>query len=131
MPTVNGATGRAGRIGSWWLSSEEALPTERPLWSVLANHLVSPLVSANGRLFVTIDRILFCPHRLDDRVIGGTWQASRARIESVRVEPRPTLVLGLPTRSLLAVKMDDGATAHFLVFTPSRIARRLNATLFG
>ena len=120
------------RIGTWWLRGVEALSGERPLWSVLATRLRPQNGVASGKLFLTTQRIVFCPHRLDDAVVGGSWAIERRLIQAVSVEPpRPAPVVGLPGRSTVTVSIDATTVERFLVLAPKRVARRFNELLLG
>jgi len=116
----------ACRIGSWWLRSEDALPDESPLWSVLANRLLSLASVSNGRLITTTHRLMFCPHRFGHASIGVAWTAPWEKVRRVSVEPSPMDVIGFRDRPLIGIQLDDGRKERFWVIAPIRCARRLN-----
>jgi len=105
---------------------------QRPLWSVLANHRLSSMRVSNGKLFVTSDRLVFCPHRLDSAVFGGSWSVKRTDIRSVSVEPPGTTsILGLSVRSLVDIEISSDSMEQFLVFSPQMTIQRLKQELFS
>ena len=114
------------RIGSWWLRTEYALPNESPLWSVLANRLLSLSGVSNGRLITTTRRLMFCPRRFGRVTAGDSWAVFWESVRAVAVEPSPMDVIGFRDRPLIGIQLDDGTKERFWVVAPTRCARRLN-----
>lgn len=72
-------------------------PGEGVLWSCKANRQQSPSRHVGGRIFLTQDRVIFSPHRLDEVTGGRQWAAEKTDVVSVSTEPA-RLVLPSPGR---------------------------------
>ena len=53
------------KIGSWWLASYDAQAGEQMEWSALATHTQGPFRSISGKVYLSNQRLLFCPNLLD------------------------------------------------------------------
>src|SRR5436853_3642919 len=86
-----GATSRRGggmaKIGGGWLTSQEARTGEEVVYSRLANRMQGSR-AVGGKLFLTDQRILFCPHRIDGLLAGKQWSVETGDVAEVGVEPK-------------------------------------------
>lgn len=57
-------------IGSWWVHGFSATPGESVTASFYTNYLREDARPLGGKLYVTSERLLFCPHRID-QFFGG------------------------------------------------------------
>ena len=114
-----------GEIGGGWLTSFRARPGEVIRWSAMANRTQGDPTrgvprAVGGKLFLTNQRVLFTPHRLDYLFAGEKWEAAVADIQQVDKEPhdrRPssaTLFSGA-LRDRLRLTFKDGSVALFVV----------------
>lgn len=75
-------------IGSWWVSGFGARPGENVRGSFYANHLRESGRPLGGKLYVTNERVLFCPHLLDAFFSGDHHMIPLAEVQSVeRYDP--------------------------------------------
>ncbi|MGC5258063.1 hypothetical protein ACPXCG_17095 [Gordonia sp. DT218] len=116
------------KIGGGWLASVEALPDERILLKYASNHTQSRRRAVGGRLFVTSDRIVFLPHRLDALTGGRQWAAMVEQVVRVSVEPKGGDTFGGGLRDRLRVDTDTGC-ALFVVNKVAQVRSEMAAAL--
>lgn len=101
-------------IGSWWLSSTEALPGEEIRFSKAANRTQSSGRAVGGKLFVTNYRILFLPHLADSATGGQKLLLPLAQVRHIGEQPAGGDRLGGGLRDRLMI-VHGGGTELFVV----------------
>src|SRR5207245_2387061 len=105
------------KIGNWWLARCQAQPGEIVEWSCLANHTHSPNRAVGGKLFLTNQRLLFCPHLIDYALAARRWEADLTAVRGiVREPPGGEGITGLTDR--VRIVLADDSAAWFLVNSP-------------
>jgi len=120
------------KIGSWWLAPMEAQAHEQVQWSALANHTQGPLRSISGRVYLTNQRLLFCPNRLDHSLGSRNWAVDLQEIAGVDRHPRGgdvMSILGGGGRDRLRVTLRSGPSELFIVNDLDQTIQRLRAAL--
>lgn len=101
-------------IGSWWLSSTNALPGEQVLFSKAANRTQSSGRAVGGKLFVTNLRIIFLPHLADAALAGEKLLLPLAEVRDVGQQPAGGDTFGGGLRNRLRI-VHSGGTELFVV----------------
>ncbi len=70
-------------IGSWWVKGFDARADEEVLDAFYANYLRGEARPLGGKLYVTTERILFCPHLIDAYFGGSRRMIAREEIDRV------------------------------------------------
>lgn len=70
-------------IGSWWVKGFDSRPDEEVLDAFYANYLRGEARPLGGKLYVTAERILFCPHLIDAYLGGSRRMIDREEIDRV------------------------------------------------
>lgn len=105
------------------LAEGESVQTRR--W---ANRTQSNLRAAGGRLYLTNQRVIFCPHAFDAALAGEYWWAQLADIVEVGKAKRDLRQLyggGLRTR--LKIVLRDGTTELFVVNKLNAVIEEIRA----
>lgn len=105
------------KIGGGWLTSQEAHAGEDVSWSRLANRMQGSR-AVGGKLFLTDQRILFCPHRVDGLLFGKPWSVELAAVSEIGVEPKGSgkaSKFGGGMRDRLRIRTADGSEDLFVV----------------
>jgi len=123
------SSSNAGDLGGGLLESVEALSNEQLLWSVHASRLMPFGAEATGRLFLTTQRIVFCPIKRDP--LSGPWAVDRMIVQAVSVKFPEQTISPVPERPLMHISIRDGTAEAFFVVSPKKVARRLNKALFS
>ena len=106
-----------GKIGGGWITSQEARPDEEVTWSRSANRMQGSR-GVGGKLFLTNQRILFSPHRIDALTGGKQWSVESANVSEVGVEPKGSgkaSKLGGGLRDRLRIRTSDGGEELFVI----------------
>jgi len=117
-----------GSVGGRLLQNVDLLGDEQVLWSAHADRLMPYGAEATGRLFLTTQRIVFCPLKRD--LFSGPWAVDRRLVQEVWVEPRAGIV-DLDHKPQVMIRADVGTLEAFLVVSAKAVARRLNKVLFA
>jgi hypothetical protein len=99
------------KIGSWWLASYDAQPVEQMRWSALANHTQAPFRSISGKVYLTNQRLLFCPNLLDYGLGSRKWGANLDEIVQIDRQPKGgdiNAIFGGGGRDRLQVTLRNG-----------------------
>ena len=105
------------KIGGGWLTSQEARTGEEVVYSRLANRMQGSR-AVGGKLFLTDQRILFCPHRIDGLLAGKQWSVETGDVAEVGVEPKGSgkaSKFGGGLRDRLRIRTRDGSEDLFVV----------------
>ena len=105
------------KIGGGWLTSQEALAGEEVAWSRAANRMQGSR-AVGGKLFLTDQRILFCPHRVDGLLRGKPWSVDIGAVSEIGVEPKGSgkaSKLGGGLRDRLRIRTADAGEDLFVV----------------
>ena len=98
-------------------------------WAVRANRSQGNR-AVGGRLFLTSERLVFVPNRLDDVLGGESWSRSRQDVDDVAVEPRGLNPLSGALRRRLRIVFPDGVE-FFVVPRVAELVQSLNAELLA
>ena len=74
------------KVGAWWLTKIALKDGEEVIHSFLANRTQSPNRAIGGKVFITNQRLLFCPHLLDYFTGGRKFEVELSRITDVGIE---------------------------------------------
>ncbi len=91
------------KIGSWWLAKIDSNDREEVIHSFLANRTQSSNRAVGGKLFVTNQRCLFCPHLLDYFTGGETIEVELSQITEVGIKRAGGDTLGGGLRDRLKI----------------------------
>ena len=99
------------KIGGGLVTSQEARPGEEVVWSQGANRMQGSR-AVGGKLFLSNERILFSPNRIDALTGGKRWFAELKNVTEVGVEPKRSgrsarLGVGLRDRLRIVAGADD------------------------
>ena len=97
-----------GKIGASWLASQEALSGETEVWSCLANRTQNSWRAVGGKLFLTNQRMMFCPHHFDHFFGGQKWVVSLEDIEGFGEEPPNLEPFSGGLRTRLKISLHSG-----------------------
>jgi len=106
-----------GKIGGGWIDSQEALPGEEVTWSRSANRMQGSR-GVGGKLFLTEQRILFSPNRVDGLTGGKPWSVEISSVSEVGVEPKGSgkqSKMGGGLRDRLRIRTGHGGEELFVV----------------
>jgi hypothetical protein len=84
-------------------------------WKQAANRTQNSGRAVGGRLFLTDERILFEPHRLDARTGGKPWGAALTAIVRVGTESADGNPFSGGLRTRLRLDLSDGNAEFFVV----------------
>jgi hypothetical protein len=109
----------------WLIAAPEMREGERVLWRKFANRQQSAVRVVGGRLFLTDQRLIFQPHRLDAALGGEGWSAALKDVEVSAAARQQPFALGpgaLATgaaaatlRRRLRVRQASGAVDIFIL----------------
>lgn len=99
-------------IGNWWVSSVQSKPGESVESSWYANYLRTEGRPLGGKLYLTSERLVFCPHLIDSFLGGDAWKIDLDRIHSV--DPVRSNESGSPG-DRLRVEFDEEEAASFVL----------------
>lgn len=117
------------KIGSWWLAEVDALSGEQVGWDCLANRQQDGWRAVGGKLYLTNQRIIFCPHFLE-RVLGGKkWSTPLDDITDATTEAPDGEPLSGGLRPRLALLLQDGSRELFVVNNLNETVPRLQRAL--
>lgn len=108
-------------IGSWWVKGFGARPGESVLSAYYANYLRGEGRPLGGKLYVTDERLLFCPHLIDAFFGGSRRMIQLDTISAVerfdpesQVEETTIDAPGGGTEERIRVRLVDGTDAFFI-----------------
>lgn len=79
----------AARIGSLWLKGEPAMVGEAVVWKRRARrYRGGRRLPVRGKLYLTSERLVFCPNLLAAALGHRTWRTDLAGIRHVGIQPR-------------------------------------------
>lgn len=105
-------------IGSWWVTSPESRSGEELIAAFYVNYMRSGSRPLGGKLYLTDQRVLFCPHVLDSILGGDPMWVDLEDIEHVtdtgaRAESAESEDDDAPRK--LRVELADGTHESFVV----------------
>lgn len=99
----------------WWYTRPRLFSGESVRWSAPATREQSRVRGVSGKLFLTGDRLLFQPNRVE-RVIGAEpWACWLAHMVAVGREPRGANPLSGSLRTRLRIEAMNGQVNRFTV----------------
>ena len=116
------------RIGSWWLARHDAEEGEIVLWHIPANQTQGSL-ARGGRLYLTNQRLLFCPHLVDYVLRGKRWAARLDAIVVIDKQRKDFHPLSGGVVDRLRITGRDGESALFVVWNVDEVINRLRAAI--
>ncbi len=119
-----------GQIGGWWLAGYEELPGEVEVWSCLANRTQN-WRAVGGKLFLTNQRVVFCPHRFDYVLGGQGWAGSLNDIDGFGEEAPNSEPFSGGLRTRLAINLRNGTKELFVVNQLGPVIERLQSAVKG
>ena len=107
-------------IGSWWVKGFGRRPDEEVIGGFYANHLRRDDRPLGGKLYVTNERLLFCPHLLDALLGGSRTMIPVATVVAAdRFDPSTAAeeddVVGGGTQERLRLRLHDAGDEYFVV----------------
>ncbi len=99
------------------------LPGERMLESIRANRTQGGR-AVGGHLYLTDQRLVFLPHRVDAATGGQTFEVSLSEVSMTDVAPRGSNLFDGSMRGRLRVTTADG-TEHFVASGVGQVASRI------
>ena len=102
---------------------------EQELARFNVNYTQSARRAVGGRLFVSTQRLVFCPHRLDAATGGETWALPRSAVTQVGVRPKGGDTFGGGLRDRLAIGVAEGSELLFVVNRLPSVAAELAGLL--
>lgn len=114
MPTM-------GSIGSWWVRGPEPRPGESVTAGYYANYLRADGRPIGGKLYLTTDRLVFCPHLIDAALGASATTIAIDDVEAVeRFDPTDDANVGMEvagggTQERLLVRRRDDRDEFFIV----------------
>lgn len=108
-------------IGSWWVKGYGARAGEEVRGGFYANFLRSDGRPLGGKLYVTSERILFCPHLIDAFFGGARAMILLEDVEGVDLVDPSTEgtgeegVVGGGTQKRIRVRVRNGEDSYFVV----------------
>jgi hypothetical protein len=115
-------------VGRPWLDQDESV-----LWTAGANRQQTLNRSVGGRLFLTEERLIFHPNRVDVLLSGEPWFALLSEIREIDMSPRratvPFLGQTAANRNRLKVVQVSGDVDLFVVNHLASVIERLTSAL--
>lgn len=100
-----------GSIGTWWVKGVPALEGEETRDGFYANRLRGEKRPIGGKLYVTNERVIFAPHRIDSLLGGAVREVTLVDVEAVDMADD-----SIPGGdSGLAIQLADGTVERFIV----------------
>ncbi len=121
------------KIGSWWLTKQDAEPEEEVQWSKPANRFQGSR-AVGGKLFLTNRRLLFNPQLVDGMIGGQRWSTPLELVSEVTVEPKGSGKagkLGGGLRDRLKLVLGNGEEELFVVNKLDEVVARLGSAVPG
>ncbi len=125
---MSAAASTLGSIGGGVIVTREARPGEVVLWARFANRTQGGYRAVGGKLFLTNQRLLFLPNRVDAALGGHAWEAELADVRGVGRQParrRPTMLFSGGLRDRLRVVLNQGPVELFVVNQLEEVIARL------
>ncbi len=104
-----------------WVGKPRLKNGERLEWKKNANRQQGPIRAVGGRLYLTNERLIFSPNRVDRITRGESWQTSLTEITEIGLEST-----GL--RKRLSVAAGEN-TDLFVVNSPGECVNRIRNAL--
>ena len=113
----------------WWVAKPYSRGDEVWVWNCGANRQQGGIRQVGGRLFLSDQRLVFQPTRLDSVTRGKRWAVSRGQVAELSVSARQAGLNPAGLRNRLRVSQIDGEVDVFVVNHLDAVLARLRAWL--
>ena len=115
----------------WWYTRPKLFAGETVRWSAPATREQSRLRGVSGKLFLTGDRLLFQPNRLEWAMGARRWECWLVRMAEVGREGRGANPLSGSFRTRLRIEDNQGTVDRFTVEHLDQVIARIDSARLG
>lgn len=112
--------GGAGRLLGLQIREPPFEEGEEVRWEARANRFQNRIRSIGGRIYLTDRRLVFAPHKFDEKLRGKTWSARLADLDRAFVQGPMKFV---------RVVASDGGEERFVISPRAESAARIDAAI--
>jgi hypothetical protein len=110
-----------------WVRGPDLGQAETVVWNRAANRSQSTGRAVGGRLYLTQERLVFEPNRVDAATGGDSWQAPLGALAAVSAQPPDGRALSGGLRTRLRLDLSDGNIELFVVNRLDEVVQTIRA----